>query len=331
MNIFGFLSAPLGFILKLMYSVVQNYGWALILFTLATRLILLPLSLKQQKSMVQMNILKPKMDALQKQYGDNKEALSQETMKLYKKYGVSPFSGCLPLLIQFPVLFALFDVIKKPLTFIWGLSAETKDAIINAVKAIPELAAKIPAGYEQLLITAELAKDATAAPSIAAKMAEAGAQNIPNLADFAIKYNFFGLDLSTQPSIDFNAPNFGASWIWIIPIVAALTTYLSSKFMNIGMEKKKEETNKPKRPPRPGEKAANDNPAGGMMKIMPLMTLWFTFMMPAGISIYWIAGNVIQIAQQFVVNKYYVPKLKERMEQEYNEREDNNKKRKNKR
>ena len=67
------------------------------------------------------------------------------------------------------------------------------------------------------------------------------------------------------------------------------------------------------------------------MKIMPFMTLWFTFMMPAGISIYWIAGNIIQIGQQFVTNKYYVPRMKERMEQEYNEREDNNKKRKNKR
>ena len=111
MNIFGFLGVPLGFILKLIYSVVQNYGWSLVLFTLITRLILLPLNFKQQKSMVQMNILKPKMDALQKQYGNNKEKYSEETMKLYKKYGISPFSGCLPLLIQFPILFALFDVI----------------------------------------------------------------------------------------------------------------------------------------------------------------------------------------------------------------------------
>lgn len=320
MNIFGFLGVPLGFILRLIYSVVQNYGWSLVLFTLITRLILLPLSFKQQKSMVQMNILKPKMDALQKQYGNNKEKYSEETMKLYKKYGVSPFSGCLPLLIQFPILFALFDVIKRPLKYIWGLSGSLKEGTINqvveAVKATmsPEAIAKIPVGYEELAATAEL---------VSGKVSE--------FAQYAINYDFFGLDLSVKPVFDMSAPYMGADWIWIIPIVAALTTYISSKFMNIGMEKPQEEENKPKRPPRPGEKSKDDNPAGGMMKIMPFMTLWFTFMMPAGISIYWIAGNIIQIGQQFVTNKYYVPKMKERMEQEYNEREDNNKKRKNKR
>ena len=316
MNIFGFLGVPLGFILKLIYSVVQNYGWSLVLFTLITRLILLPLNFKQQKSMVQMNILKPKMDALQKQYGNNKEKYSEETMKLYKKYGISPFSGCLPLLIQFPILFALFDVIKRPLKYIWGLSEDTTNRIIEAVRATmsPEAISKIPAGYEELAATAEL---------VNGKVAE--------FAQYAINYDFFGLDLSVKPVFDMSAPYFGADWIWIIPIVAGLTTYISSKFMNIGMEKPKEETNKPKRPPRPGEKATDDNPAGGMMKIMPLMTLWFTCMMPAGISIYWIAGNIIQIGQQFITNKYYVPKMKERMELEYNERENNNPKRKNKR
>ncbi len=300
MGIFSFISIPLGWIMSFVYKFVQNYGVSLLIFTLITRLILLPLYLKQQKSMAQMNILKPKMDAIQKQYGDNKEKLGEETMKLYKKYGISPFSGCLPLLIQFPLLIALFDVIRKPLTYIWYLSSGSVEALKAqyaeqiAGSAYPEIAiSKLIEGY--------------------------GHTN----------FNFLGLDLSQTPTFNLSAPMFGLSAIWIIPILAALTTYLSSKFMNIGVPKTEEEKQMEarKRPPKPGETDPNAT-TNAMTKFMPFMTLWFTFIMPAGISIYWIAGNILQIIQQFVINRCYVPKMKERMALEDEESKNYRKKRK---
>ncbi|MBQ9097527.1 MAG: YidC/Oxa1 family membrane protein insertase [Clostridia bacterium] len=299
MGIFSFISVPLGWIMSFIYKFIQNYGVSLLIFTLITRIILLPLYIKQQKSMAQINLLKPKMDALQKQYGENKEKLGEETMKLYKKYGVSPFSGCLPLLIQFPLLIALYDVIRKPLTYIWYMSAEK----INEYATEFNIATS---GYGEIEISKRL-------------IGQYGYTN----------FNFLGLDLGQIPTFDFNAPMFGIDWIWIIPILAALTTYLSSKFMNIGIVKTEEEKEAEanKRPPKPGETDPNQT-ANSMTKFMPFLTLWFTFIMPAGISIYWIAGNILQIIQQFAINRYYVPKMKERMLLENEEPKNYRKKRK---
>jgi len=276
---FDIICIPLGWLLKYIYLFVQNYGFAIILFTLITKFILFPLTIKQQKTMAQTQLLQPKLTALQKQYGDNREKFSEESMKLYKKYGVSPFSGCLPMLIQLPIILALYYVIREPLTYIWGQSADTVAALI---KEYGITAAK---GSEEIALTA--------------KLAELG-------KEFAINYGFFGLDLSITPQ--FKNPNI----IWVIPALAGITTWLSTKLTQVTADKKKEDDGKPKRPPRPGEKSPNAN-TNTMMNIMPFMTVWFAFMLPAGVGLYWIASNIFQMGQQFVLNKYYVPKIRERM------------------
>ena len=145
---------------------------------------------------------------------------------------------------------------------------------------------------------------------------------------FGINFNFLGLDLSQTPKFDLSAPMLGVSWIWLIPVAAALTTWMSSKLMNIGIDKPEEK--KSTRPPKPGEKDPNET-ANTMTNIMPFMTLWFTFMVPSGVSIYWIAGNLIQVCQQYIINRHYVPKIKERMSLENEKLESNRKKRKNSR
>ena len=290
---FDIICIPLGWLLKYIYLLVQNYGTSIILFTLITKFILFPLTLKQQKTMAQTQLIKPKLDALQKQYGDNREKFSEESMKLYKKYYICPFSGCLPMLIQLPIILALYYVIREPLTYIWGQSA---DVIAALIKEYGITAAK---GSEEIALTA--------------KLAEQGKQ-------FAINYGFLGLDLSVTP--EFKNPNF----IWVIPALAGLTTWLSSKLMNVATQKKDENPNK--RPPRPGEKDPNQT-TNTMMNIMPFMTVWFAFMLPAGVGLYWIASNIFQMGQQFVLNKYYVPKIKERMAIENDELDSARKGRKN--
>ncbi len=295
------LRIPLGWILKIIYMVVQNYGFALIIFTIIAKMLMMPLTFKQQKSMVQTNLLKPKLDALQKQYGDNKEKYSEEMMKLYKKHGVNPMSGCLPLLIQFPILFALYDVVRRPITYIWGQK-----------EAITELFTKYGIDAATAKTTGEI--------ELAKKLFVDGQA-------FGINFNFLGLDLSQTPSFDMSSPTLGMDWIWILPVVAGLTTWISTKLMNIGVDKPKDEK-KSTRPPKPGEKDPSST-ANTMTNIMPFMTAWFAFMVPAGISIYWIANNVIQVGQQYIINRHYVPKMKERMLQENEKIENNRKKRKN--
>ena len=112
-----------GFMLNLIYGIVKNYGLAIILFTLLIKIIVLPLTLKQQKSMTKMQRMQPKLKEIQEKYKDDKDKTAQETMKLYKEYGVSPMGGCLPLLIQFPILIAFYQVIQKPVEYMLGKSS----------------------------------------------------------------------------------------------------------------------------------------------------------------------------------------------------------------
>lgn len=117
----GAISTLLGHIIKFIYDIVQNYGWAIILFTLLVRIILLPLNIKQQKSMMRMQKISPVLTEIQEKYKNDKEKLNKETMKIYQDYKISPLAGCLPMLIQLPILFALIRVIYDPGLYMFGL------------------------------------------------------------------------------------------------------------------------------------------------------------------------------------------------------------------
>ena len=120
-----------GLLLNFIYSFVSNYGLSIILFTILTKVILFPLSLKQQKSMVKMQQVQPKLKEIQEKYKSDQQRQSEETMKLYKEHGVNPMGGCLPLLIQLPILFALYRVMYQPLTYMLGKTAEEIAALAS--------------------------------------------------------------------------------------------------------------------------------------------------------------------------------------------------------
>lgn len=135
-TIYAILGYPLGWIMFLCYHLVNNYGLALILFTILTKLVLVPFAVKQQKSMVKMAAFRPKMEEIQKKYANNKEKLNEELLKLYEKENYNPMSGCLPVLIQFPILFGLIDVIYYPLKHILRLPADTINAATEIAKQV---------------------------------------------------------------------------------------------------------------------------------------------------------------------------------------------------
>lgn len=285
---------PLGYILGFIYDFVGNYGWSLIIFTIFIKLLLLPLGLKQQKSTTKMQQIQPKVAEIQKKYANDQQKLSEETMKLYKEYGVNPAGGCLPLLIQLPILFGLYRVIYSPITYMLHYT----DAEVAALR-------------EQYLANPEFIEKFGDLAGKAANMA----QILIAKANDLINFDFLGVDISATPSIT------NISVLWAIPILAALTTYLSSKITTaISGNKEKKEKKNPDEPVKKErvlspdqKKQPSANSAESMTKsmsiMMPLMTLWITFTLPATIGIYWTVSNIVSLAQTILLNGYYKKKL----------------------
>ena len=285
MNVFSMLiTTPLGYILRFIFSLVNNnYGFAIIIFTLIVKLLMLPLFVKQQKSTMAMAKLKPQLDALNKKYANQKtpeaqQKLQKETMKLYEENGVSPMGGCLPLLIQFPIIIGLYQVITRPMQYLMMLSGDVIQKIADFLvsqKVILENVAQYALKQNQIEVAkAALSKAEVIANEIGVKLLD-------------IDFNFFGLDLSLKPSFS----TFDV--LWIIPILSALTAYLS----NMIMQKLSGNTQQ-------------NQQMGSMNVIMPLMSGYFCFIMPTGVGIYWIMSNVVQILQQVIIN-FIMSKQKE--------------------
>ena len=258
-----------GNLLNFLYGLFgNNYGLALIGFTLIVNLILLPLTLKQQKSTTMMQAIQPELTRLQEKYKNDKEKLNTEMMKLYQNNNINPMSGCLPLLIQLPIILILYQVIIKPLSYMQGLTA----AQISTLREL--------VGASNNVMEVELA----------AKAATLG-DKIPDFFT-PINFDFFGLDLGATPSIS------QPSLLWLIPILAGVTTYALSWLTTKMADAKKTEEQK---------KKEKDNPAADQMqtmnKIMPLITVWFTFTFAAGIGFYWIMNNIFKMIQQIIVNQ----------------------------
>lgn len=282
----------LGWIVRTIYDLVQNYGVAIILFTIVMKLILLPLNIKSQKAMKKQQKIQPILAELQKKYANDQQKLQQETMKLYKENNVSMMGGCLPMLLQMPILIALYQAIQKPLTYMFNVPY--KDIPADIVDKIVSLAEK--AGQT---ITGDAAKYAsnlmnTDQISISSWAGQVGGK----LHEWYINFNFLGLDLSRKPQDAINAladpvNNIGVVLLILIPILAVVSSVLQSK---ISMKQSGQ------------DKAQNEQTQSmnSMMKwMMPLMTGWFTFILPAGIGLYWIISGLVQIIQQLALNYYF--------------------------
>ena len=277
MSAFSYLiTTPMGYIISFIYSLVKNYGITIILFTIAIKIIMLPLAVKQQKSMVAIQKLNPELEALRKKYANDQQRLSQETMKVYQKHGVSPTGGCLPLLIQFPIIIGLYQVVTRPLQYIMHMGTD----VIQKVADILLEAGKIEANVATTALKQSQITVARAMADNAALIEEKIGSAVS-----AINFDFFGLDLALTP-------NFGQmSLLWLIPILSALTAYLTSA-ITTKLSGNKQQAEQMK----------------SMNIMMPLMSGYFCFIMPAGVGLYWIMSNVIQLIQQVVLTKLLMKK-----------------------
>lgn len=291
------IAIPLGYILNFIYSFVSNYGVSIILFTLIVKLILLPLSIKSQKSMAKTQKLAPLVQELQKKYANDQQKLNQEMMELYKANDAKPTAGCLPLLLQFPIIIALYRVIQAPIKYI------CRGDITSKIDAIKKIVTENPDAFNTS-IKDGISKSSEIAIS---SVADNPLFKALNIAEWKIDYSFLGLDLSRNPSealsllfshSPLNSEVVSVLLLLLIPVLAGVTSWLLTK---LNPQQKQMEENKKK------NAGQDEQPDMGktMNMVMPLMSAGFTFMFSAGIGVYWIASNVFQIIQQQITFHYF--------------------------
>lgn len=285
---------PFAWLLLRFYEWTGNYGVAVILFALVVNLILLPFMAKSKKSMMRTSRLQPKLKELQKKHEGNPQKLNEETAKLYREEHINPMSGCLWSLIPFPILIALYSVIQKPLTRMLYLTTDQVTTLTNYLVKMGWYTIPAKAGsYDQITLLQQV-------HSHWADVVSSGlTSQITALKD--IDFSFLGLNLGTTPKWNFfTTVDWGttSSWLpalglFLIPFISAFLSWLSMQISNMAS------------PPDPQTQAQMKT----MNLMMPLMSVWICFVMPAALGIYWIANSVFGMARDYSMTKYYMKKL----------------------
>ncbi len=320
-----YIMLALGFILNLFYKIIGNYGFAIILFTIFIKLALFPLDLKQRRSMAKTQKIQPLLMEVQKKYANDKDKLNQETMKLYQKYGINPASGCLPMLIQLPIILALYWVIKKPIFYMMGVSASDVWRIAEAFNAwaatnadkIPE-AITLPITYQKGMgntntfgmYEIQISQMLYKYPEILNHPAITGWDKVIK----PINFSFLGMDLAEVPSLNaffgmftgnFSKITPAVAMLWTIPVLSGLSSWLTSKITNPAPSEKPKKGVVLSEAEKAQMKTNNTSDTmRTMTMIMPLFSAWFAFTLPAAVGLYWIVSNIIQIVNHFLVKKY---------------------------
>ena len=281
--IYEILGIPFGYVLRFIFEAVDNYGLALILFTLFARLLMIPTSIYQTKGTVKTQRLQPKIRRINAKYKGDQKKIQEETQALYQREGHNPMNmGCLPLAIQFIIIFGLIGVIYHPLKWALAIDETTINSLTEIAKTLPGYNAKTDLRTIELFVINHID---TIRPLALSKGIGAGV--IDSIANF--NFTFLGIPLGKIPSI--KEPGI----LWVVPILSGLTSLATSLFSMLQQRKNNPEMAK--------------NPTMGCMTFgMPLFSIYFTFQFPAGIGIYWIASNVFALIQTVILSFTHSPK-----------------------
>ena len=301
---------PFAWLVRLLYNLTGSYGMAIILFTVVLKLILLPFQLKSKKSMMRMNRMNGKSQEIQKKYANNQVKMQEEMQKLYQEEGVSPMSGCLWSFLPLPILLALYSIMRQPITHLMMLSNDV----------VQELVAKITAmgvdmsGIVMMKNGAAVVKDGVTQlqPYGQINLVKAVTEHYPEAAAgidgwIDLDFNFIGLDLAATPSSVLKTVSFQWAIIGLIliPILAGLFQLLMSIYT---MKSQSQD-------------GAAAGSMKGMMYMMPLMSVYIGFIMPAALGIYWIAQSVFSLIQEVIMTKFFNKKLEEEENARYEARQ----------
>ena len=284
MNFFYILSGPLGYVMEWIYKLLPSYGWDIILFTLLINIVKIPLQLSQQKSMAKMSAFQPMMQEIQTKYKDKPEKQQEEMLKLQQDYGYNPTAGCVPMLLNFLVMFGVIGVVYNPLQRIFHISAA---ALTSAGEALTAAGVNFTAITRDTTIISQLV-----AGGNAELLKCFTAEQIATITEFSQHMTFLGIDLTRVPKI-------GLSLDIVLPLLSVITMLLST---HISM------------------KASGQQMQGSMkltMYMMPLMYLFFCFTYPLAFSLYYVISNIVMTVQTQVMRKVYDPeKMRKEVEAE---------------
>ena len=280
MNFFYILSGPLGYVMEWIYKLLPSYGWDIIIFTLLINIVKIPLQLSQQKSTAKMSAFQPMMMEIQTKYKDKPEKQQEEMLKLQQDYGYNPTAGCVPMLLNFLVMFGVIGVVYNPLERIFHISAA---ALTAAGEALTASGVTFTAITRDTTIISQL---------VAGNSGLAGCftpEQIATVTEFSRHMTFLGIDLTRVPKL-------GLSLDIVLPLLSVITMLLST---HISM------------------KASGQQMQGSMkltMYMMPLMYLFFCFTVPCAFSLYYVISNIVMTIQTQVMRKIYDPaKMKEQV------------------
>jgi len=282
LNFFGNI---LGYLLWFFYQLVQNYGVAIILFTIATKILLFPFSVKQQISMAANSKMAIKQKQLQKKYANDKQKLQLETQKLYEKEGINPASGCLTTIVPLFILMGLYYTVLYPLINAVHVSGEGATAAAEMLKQIPGVGQFMDTGYAQIEIIKHFA-------DLKPYLTMFSADELARIQSFSQGFSFLGLNLLDTPSDPGNI--FGTlfqSNLWIIPVLCLISSIITQYFtmkLQPGMQQQQ-------------------GCMKGMFYVFPLITVWFACTMPAAVGFYWIISTLTGFLQMVILNIWFSP------------------------
>lgn len=272
------ICVPFAWLTRMFYSWTGSYGIALLLFTLVVKLVLLPFQLKSKKSMLRMSRMTPKMKEIQAKYANNKEKQNQEISRLYMEEGVNPMGGCLWSFIPFPILIALYYIIRSPLRYFMMLSVDKVTEVTNMAVGMGLDLSTVNVAYQQINVTQFVSE---------------------HFAEFSAKfdglinldYHFLGINLADIPNQFFGTFPGGGWAIWGLMLLPLISAGLNVVMTMITMKTQ--------------PSGADQKSSRMMLLMMPLMTLWMGYILPAALCIYWIAQSLFSILQELTLNRYY--------------------------
>ena len=264
---FDFIANIFGYLLNFLYEILSNYGFAIIIFSILVKLLLLPLTIKQQKTMEKTKKMQGELQALQFKYKNDPEKLQKEMMDLYKRENASPMSGCLSSIAQLVLILAVFFLVKSPLTYMKKVEA-------NIIKEYTDKI-ETKTNYPEVEIIREFGKENE---------------------EIYINMEFLGLDLSSIPSSDMS--DFKT---FIIPVLYVVSSIISMK-MTMNMQNNGKDKNKKK---EKGEESPEDimqSTSKSMSYMMPVMAFSISLVAPLGLALYWLMSNVLMIVERVFLN-----------------------------
>lgn len=287
------IATPFGWLMMLLYQLTDNFGWAIILFAIVVTLVLLPFMAKSKKSMMRMSRLQPRMMELQKKHEGNQQKLNEEMSRLYRENHVSPLGGCLWSILPLFIMLALYRAIVKPLTIMMGVPADMLqpggaiyDQLQNLGYQMSNYTTSTNTFYEQIYQAKFITENWDAFKGLSDQLVQ-------------MNFNFMGLDLSTTPNWHFWEFDLsGGAWhvigLFVMPLISTGLSYLSM-FISRKLQPNVGTT----------QQQANASSMKTMMIIMPLMSLWIGYVMPAALCVYWIMNSVLGMLRETGLTLFY--------------------------